>query len=94
MSRQLMKREPIDPEFAEAYATAEPLPAKVSGKSDVRATLADSRSEEDPLLAIKAIAERNQQTAIDRKQLEPGSFDQIENDLSNTLKLGWDILTR
>lgn len=97
---------PIDPEFAEVYAqTVSGKPDSESAgvnqtyspkpqSGGATATAPGGSPEFEALEEMAAIAIRNQKTAIDRRTLPAGSFDQIENDLSNTLKLGWDILTR
>ncbi len=94
----LIKRD-IDPEFAAEFEAADSMRRESSpspNTSDNRreATATGGSPEEDPLLAFKAIAERQQREGLNRKQFQDGSFDQIENDLTNTIKIGWDFLTR
>lgn len=102
----LAKRNPIlDPEFQAVYE-AEVLP----GKSDRRPNQGNSESPKegstqngsgsmgadsrDPLLELKAIAEKNQAEYIPRTDLKDGSFDQIEHDLSNAGRVFWNFVTR
>lgn len=46
----------------------------------------------DPLLDLKAIAEKRHEQSRDRRELK--GFDQVEHDLSNVLSVGWSFLTR
>lgn len=106
MSKQTVLARPIDPEFAEVYEQANsssstgPLPRQPESRSNPPNTSSQKEriSTQDEAFegvdALKRLALQNQSTAIDRKTLKPGSFDQIENDVSNAVKLGWDWLTR
>lgn len=94
---------PIDPEFAEVYAQAARQNQtgqsdNVSREPEQRPKASHTQSPEDDQFRafeeFAEIAERNRRNSIDRKTLAPGSFDQIEHDFSNTIKLGWDFLTR
>lgn len=88
-NQSLAKVQPIDPEFAAVYAETSNLPGRTESGPDS----ATPKEAEDPLLTLKAIAERNAKTARKSSDCEPG-FDQVENDLSNTLKTAWDFVTR
>lgn len=99
MSKALVRSPVIDPEFAAEYEkaqtesvrrVADPSPNTSHQSSEAAAP----GGSPDPLLELKAIAERQQREGINRKQFADGSFDQVENDLTNTLKIGWDFLTR
>lgn len=71
----------LDPEFAAAY-------------SDSQGAVAEVDSHEDDFQIFQRMAEDNRRKGIDRKQFAPGSFDQIEADVTNICKLGFDFLTR
>jgi hypothetical protein len=96
-NQQLAKVQNIDPEFAAAYREAEPVPRsadplpanpnRVGG-----ANIVDS-DDEDPLLALKRIAETNMRNARKSSDCDEG-FDRVENDVSNVIKTCWDFVTR
>ncbi len=91
-NQQLAKVPSIDPEFAAAYEEAEArTPMQRSAKTVSAST--DSGDEEDPLLALKRIAESNMRTARKSSECEDG-FDRVENDVSNVIKTCWDFVTR
>ena len=90
-SQSLAKVPTIDPEFAAAYAEAE-RPLQRVAKSEPASTHS-AETEEDPLLALKRIAENNMRTARKSSECEDG-FDRVENDVSNVIKTCWDFVTR
>lgn len=105
MSKQTGLAIPIDPEYAKIYEEAARAES-VSGQPESATNPADSvvpprpastssASDErfEALEKIAKLAKENQANSIDRRTLPAGSFDQIENDVSNTLRLGWNILT-
>lgn len=99
MTKALAQRSPnIDPDFAAAYAEAESpgMPGQRKPDSQSEAfnpeVVSKGESEEDGLQAAGRILFANEQEALKRK--EKTGFDQIEHDVSNALKVGWDILTR
>lgn len=90
-NQSLAKVVPIDPEFAAVYAGTQQTDMPRSTQPEANPPAA--KEAEDPLLVLKAIAERNAKTARKSSDCEPG-FDQVENDLSNVLKTGWEFITR
>lgn len=91
-NNQIVKVQSIDPEFAAAYAEANQ--PSVRGVAKPAPTVIDSAGdEEDPLLALKRIAENNMRTARKSSECEDG-FDRVENDVSNVVKTCWDFITR
>jgi hypothetical protein len=79
----------IDPEFKDIYDSevVEKEPKTPTSESPLV-------PDEDDLLALKRLAEIQKANQVDRKALKDGSFDQIENDISNAGKLFWDFMTR
>lgn len=96
MTNQLAKRPTdIDPEFAAIYdsvdaesASAE-LPRSAKPRSD---SINPPGRKEDDLEALARMAKEREANSIDRKTLPVGN--QIEHDVTNIVKLGWDYLTR
>lgn len=93
-SQQLAKVPSIDPEFAAAYEEANTAGATVQRVIKPSLPPPDSAvDDEDPLLALKRIAENNMRTARKSSECEDG-FDRVENDVSNVIKTCWDFVTR
>lgn len=95
-NQQLAKVPSIDPEFADAYREAEsvprsaqPIPARADRVVDENVIETD----DDPLLALKRIAENKMRNARKSSECEEG-FDRVENDVSNVVKTCWDFITR
>ncbi len=89
MANQSLAKVPvIDPEFAAAYADAGKLPGSTKPPA-----VSTDLGEEDPLLALKRIAETNMRTARKSSDCEDG-FDRVENDVSNVCKTLFDFVTR
>lgn len=95
MSKGIQKHQELDPELAALFeeTTVHEPEVQARPKAPSGVTPAVSSEEEDPLLVLKAMAERQQAAARDRRELAPG-FDTVENDVSNVLKVGWDFITR
>lgn len=92
MSRnQLAQRPTLDPEFEAVYQATNNVPRSAESKAD---TADSERAEEDSLLALKRIAEQNKAEYVNRKEFADGSFDQVEHDVSNAVRIGWNFLTR
>ncbi len=95
-NQQLAKVPSIDPEFAAAYAEAERPLQRVAKSESARTDRVGGEVQsdnEDPLLALKRIAENNMLTARKSSECEDG-FDRVENDVSNVIKTCWDFVTR
>lgn len=91
---------PLDPEIAAVYAES------VQGSADVRSDSGnnsrESRPAKEPVKTpellnqferLQHIAEENQRNGVDRKAYADGSFDQVEHDVSNVIKIGFRLLT-
>lgn len=96
MTNQLAKRPTdIDPEFAAIYDSVDAesasteLPRSAKPRSD---SVNPPGRKEDDLEALARMAKENQANQVDRKTLSTGS--QIEHDVTNIVKLGFDFLTR
>ncbi len=95
MTNKLARRVPIDPEFEAVYESAEgDLPGSAEPPADSSHSTGPEKPREDGLQTLDRMAREQQKTAVNRRQFAPGSFDQIETDVSNVFKLGWDFLTR
>lgn len=101
MTNQLAKRPPdIDPEFAAIYDSVDDSelprksdrPASPSNQSGGATANGGSPRKEDDFEALARMAKENQANQVDRKELPVGR--QIEHDVTNICKLGWDYLTR
>lgn len=91
----LAKRYELDPELAALYGPegeAEKVHEPTVEAKPRSQSPADAIGEEDPLMVLKRMAEENQRNSRDRRQLS--GLDQVEHDVSNVLKVGWDYLTR
>lgn len=92
-SRQLTSGAPkLDAEFQAVY-DAEVLPKQPESVS-VKSDSASPAAIFDEFEALAKLAKDRQASSISRKELAPGSFDQIEHDVSTAFRLGWDLLTR
>lgn len=90
-NQSLAKVPSIDPEFAAVYAEAESVPRRPD--PTCAPTHSEVESEEDPLLALKRIAEKNAAASRASSECEDG-FDRVENDVSKVCKTLFDFVTR
>ena len=87
----------LDPEIQAIYdAQVMPRESKFgpTQSHSVREEESSEEIQEDEFQALRRIAEENRSQYVDRKTFKDGSFDQVEHDVSNVVRIGWNLLTR
>lgn len=85
---------PLDPEFQRIYDEANKGRSSEPVAYDAEVVSAEAATEEDGFQVFARMANEQHAKNASKPKADIGTFDHFEQGVSNTIRLGWEWLTR